>query len=59
MDLSTLRTKKSKGPQTASSAYLILQYYMWSSEWTKDLQELDRRTRAVIAQKAQNGKHNS
>ena len=60
MDLPTLRTKKSKGPQTASSAYLILQYYMWSSEWTmEDLQELDRRTRAVIAQKAQKGKHNS
>ena len=39
-------------------AYQVLQCHMWSSEWViEDLQELDRRTRAVIAQNK--GKHDS
>ena len=43
---------------TNTFACPVLQYYMWSSEWViEDLQELDRKTRAVIAQNK--GKHNS
>ena len=43
---------------TNTFAYPVLQYYMWSSEWAiDDLQELDRKTRAIIAQNK--GKHNS
>ncbi|XP_068738811.1 uncharacterized protein [Montipora capricornis] len=43
---------------TNTFAYPVLQYYMWSSEWAiEDLQELDRKTRAVIAQNK--GRHNS
>ena len=38
-------------------AYPVLQYYMWSCEWAiEDLQELDRKTRGIIAQNK--GKHN-
>ena len=43
---------------TNTFAYPVLQYYMWSSEWAiEDLQELDRKAWAVIAQNK--GKHNS
>ena len=43
---------------TNTFAYPVLQYYMWSSEWAiEDLQDLDRKTREVIAQNK--GEHNS
>ena len=43
---------------TNTFAHPVLQYYMWSSEWAiEDLQELERKSRAVIAQNK--GKHNS
>ena len=43
---------------TNTFACPVRQYYMWSSEWAMDdRQELDRKTRAVIAQNK--GKHHS
>lgn len=43
---------------TNTFAYPVRRYYIWSSEWAmEDLQELNRKTRSVIAQNK--GKHHS